>query len=200
MKKIIVKENQKGLLFKNGKFVKLLEAGKYHLFGDSHAELLSAEGQLTSDTCTLETLLKAPEIARQVSVVEVGDQQMALHFVDGKFVHEMCIRDRGNKERLVYFDARTKIHLQNYVMARLDDNPALFVTLRAPYTRLQIGGVEKRLRDLGRKLHIPRVHPHKFRRTLATTAIDKGMPIEQVQQLLGHQKIDTTMHLSLIHI
>ena len=87
MKKIIVKENQKGLLSKNGKFVKLLEAGKYHLFGDSHAELLSAEGQLTSDTCTLETLLKAPEIARQVSVVEVGDQQMALHFVDGKFVH-----------------------------------------------------------------------------------------------------------------
>ena len=89
MKKIIVKENQKGLLFKNGKFVKLLEAGKYHLFGDSHAELLSAEGQLTSDTCTLETLLKAPEIARQVSVVEVGDQQMALHFVDGKFVHAL---------------------------------------------------------------------------------------------------------------
>ena len=89
MKKIIVKENQKGLLSKNGKFVKLLEAGKYHLFGDSHAELLSAEGQLTSDTCTLETLLKAPEIARQVSVVEVGDQQMALHFVDGKFVHAL---------------------------------------------------------------------------------------------------------------
>lgn len=93
MKKIIVKENQKGLLSKNGKFVKLLEAGKYHLFGDSHAELLSAEGQLTSDTCTLETLLKAPEIARQVSVVEVGDQQMALHFVDGKFVHKEIEND-----------------------------------------------------------------------------------------------------------
>ncbi len=88
--------------------------------------------------------------------------------------------------------------MQNYLESRTDTNPALFVSLNAPYDRLTIGGVEKRLRELGRKLGIPKVHPHKFRRTLATTAIDKGMPIEQVQQLLGHQKIDTTMHYAMV--
>ena len=111
---------------------------------------------------------------------------------------ECVVFGKGNKERLVYFDARTKIHLQNYLSSRTDDNPALFVTLRAPFERLQIGGVEMRLRQLGKRLSIPKVHPHKFRRTLATSAIDKGMPIEQVQQLLGHQKIDTTMHYAMV--
>ena len=110
----------------------------------------------------------------------------------------ICCLGKGNKERLVYFDARTKIHLQNYFDARTDDNPALFVTLKQPFERLKIGGVETRLREMGRRLKIPKVHPHKFRRTLATTAIDKGMPIEQVQQLLGHQKIDTTMHYAMV--
>ena len=111
---------------------------------------------------------------------------------------ECVVFGKGNKERLVYFDARTKIHLQNYLESRTDENPALFVALRVPYYRLQIGGVERRLRQLGRRLSIPKVHPHKFRRTLATSAIDKGMPIEQVQQLLGHQKIDTTMHYAMV--
>lgn len=111
---------------------------------------------------------------------------------------ECVVFGKGNKERLVYFDARTKIHLQNYLESRVDENPALFVALRTPYSRLQIGGVERRLRQLGRRLSIPKVHPHKFRRTLATSAIDKGMPIEQVQQLLGHQKIDTTMHYAMV--
>ena len=111
---------------------------------------------------------------------------------------ECVVFGKGNKERLVYFDARTKIHLQNYLGGRTDSNPALFVTLRAPFKRLQIGGVEMRLRQLGKRLSIPKVHPHKFRRTLATSAIDKGMPIEQVQQLLGHQKIDTTMHYAMV--
>lgn len=111
---------------------------------------------------------------------------------------ECVVLGKGSKERLVYFDARTKIHLQNYLASRIDDSPALFVSLRAPYERLQIGGVEARLRRLGHRLHLPRVHPHKFRRTLATAAIDKGMPIEQLQQLLGHQKIDTTMHYAMV--
>ena len=106
---------------------------------------------------------------------------------------ECIVFGKGDKERKVYFDARAKIHLQNYLSARADDNPALFVTLLSPYNRLKISGVEIRLRELGRKLNIPKVHPHKFRRTLATMAIDKGMPIEQVQHLLGHQSIDTTM-------
>jgi len=111
---------------------------------------------------------------------------------------ECVVLGKGNKERVVYFDARTKIHLQNYLATRTDSNTALFVGLRAPYNRLAIGGVESMLRDLGQELSIPKVHPHKFRRTLATTAIDKGMPIEQVQQLLGHQKIDTTLHYAMV--
>ena len=106
---------------------------------------------------------------------------------------ECIVFGKGDKERKVYFDARAKIHLQNYLAERSDDDPALFVTLLKPYDRLKISGVEIRLRELGRKLNIPKVHPHKFRRTLATMAIDKGMPIEQVQHLLGHQSIDTTM-------
>ena len=106
---------------------------------------------------------------------------------------ECVVFGKGDKERKVYFDARAKIHLQNYLAERTDDNPALFVTLLSPFNRLKISGVEIRLRELGRKLNIHKVHPHKFRRTLATMAIDKGMPIEQVQHLLGHQSIDTTM-------
>ena len=111
---------------------------------------------------------------------------------------ECVVFGKGSKERIVYFDARTKIHLQNYLESRTDTCPALFVSLTAPHDRLQIGGVERRLRELGKRLNLPRVHPHKFRRTLATSAIDKGMPIEQVQQLLGHQKIDTTMHYAMV--
>lgn len=111
---------------------------------------------------------------------------------------ECIVLGKGDKERVVYFDARTKIHLKNYIESRCDDNPALFVSLKAPYNRLQIGGVEVRLRELGRRLEINKVHPHKFRRTLATVAIDKGMPIEQLQRLLGHQKIDTTLQYAMV--
>ena len=105
---------------------------------------------------------------------------------------------KGSKEKIVYFDARTKLHLKNYLASRQDNNPALFVTLKDPHQRLQIGGIERRLRDIGKKLKIQQVHPHKFRRTLATIAIDKGMPIEQLQKLLGHQRIDTTLQYAMV--
>lgn len=111
---------------------------------------------------------------------------------------ECIVFGKGSKERVVYFDARTKIHLQNYLRSRKDDNPALFVSLKSPYERLKIGGVEVRLREFGMQLGLQRVYPHKFRRTLATTAIDKGMPIEQLQQLLGHRKIDTTLQYAMV--
>ena len=111
---------------------------------------------------------------------------------------ECIVFGKGSKERVVYFDARTKIHLQNYLRSRKDDNPALFVSLKSPYKRLKIGGVEVRLREFGKQLGLQRVYPHKFRRTLATTAIDKGMPIEQLQQLLGHRKIDTTFQYAIV--
>ena len=99
----------------------------------------------------------------------------------------------------MYFDAKTKIHLQNYLDSRTDGNPALFVTLDSPHTRLKISGVEIRLRELGRSLGLSRIHPHKFRRTMATRAIDKGMPIEQVQKILGHSQIDTTMQYAIVN-
>ena len=111
---------------------------------------------------------------------------------------ECVVFGKGDKERIVYFDARTKIHLQNYLNSRDDDNPALFVSLQKPHNRLQISGVEVRLRQYGKLLGLNKVHPHKFRRTLATMAIDKGMPIEQLQQLLGHRRIDTTLQYAMV--
>lgn len=119
---------------------------------------------------------------------------------DIDFQERQCkVFGKGNKEREVYFNARTKIHLQRYLESRTDDNPALFVTLSKPHTRLTISGVEVRLRKMGKVVHIDKVHPHKFRRTLATMAIDRGMPIEQVQKLLGHVRIDTTLHYAMVN-
>ena len=111
---------------------------------------------------------------------------------------ECVVLGKGDKERIVYFDARTKIHLSEYLESRSDDCPALFVSLNNTASRITINAVEVRLRELGKELGLSKVHPHKFRRTLATTAIDKGMPIEQVQTLLGHQKIDTTMQYAMV--
>lgn len=112
---------------------------------------------------------------------------------------ECVVFGKGGKERKVYFDAKAKLHLQGYIEGRSDDNPALFVTLDAPFTRLKISGVEIRLRELGRSINLSRIHPHKFRRSMATRAIDKGMPIEQVQRILGHSQIDTTMRYAMVN-
>ncbi|MBQ0160132.1 MAG: tyrosine-type recombinase/integrase [Bacteroidales bacterium] len=119
---------------------------------------------------------------------------------DIDFQERQCVVfGKGNKEREVYFNARAKIHLLNYLRARSDDNPALFVSLHAPHSRLTIGGVESRLRAVGSRANIHHIHPHKFRRTMATMAIDKGMPIEQVQKLLGHVRVDTTLHYAQVN-
>ena len=119
---------------------------------------------------------------------------------DIDFHERQCVVfGKGNKEREVYFNARTKIHLKRYLNSRTDSTPALFVSLSRPHTRLTIGGVEARLRILGKQAGLNKIHPHKFRRTLATMAIDKGMPIEQVQRLLGHVKIDTTLHYAMVN-
>ena len=123
-----------------------------------------------------------------------------LNRTDIDFQNRECIvTGKGDKQRKVYFDARTKIHLQKYLKSRTDSNDALFVSLLSPFDRLQISGVEIRLRQIGKELNIAKVHPHKFRRTLATMAIDKGMPIEQVQHLLGHQSIDTTLQYAMVN-
>lgn len=130
--------------------------------------------------------------------IRVGEL-VNINVADVNFEKRECVvLGKGNKERTVYFDARTKIHLKNYISSRIDDNPALFVSLNKPNNRLKISAVEIRLRELGKALNIDKVHPHKFRRTLATKAIDKGMPIEQVQVLLGHTKIDTTLQYAMV--
>lgn len=131
--------------------------------------------------------------------IRVGEL-VGLNISDIDFEERECIVfGKGDKERRVYFDAKAKLHLQEYIESRTDDNPALFVTLDAPHARLKISGVEIRVRELGRKLNIDKIHPHKFRRTMATRAIDKEMPIEQVQKILGHSQIDTTMQYAIVN-
>ena len=131
--------------------------------------------------------------------IRVGEL-VNLNITDIDFEARECVVfGKGDKERRVYFDAKAKIHLQEYLNGRHDSNPALFVTLDAPHDRLKISGVEIRIRRLGRRLSMDKIHPHKFRRTMATRAIDKGMPIEQVQKLLGHSQIDTTMQYAIVN-
>lgn len=153
--------------------------------------------ELMRDNCTELRDLAIIDILASTGM-RVGEMVL-LNRSDIDFNERECIVfGKGSKERVVYFDARTKIHLKNYLESRVDDNPALFVSLKVPYERLKIGGVEVRLREFGEKLGLQKVHPHKFRRTLATMAIDKGMPIEQLQQLLGHSKIDTTLQYAMV--
>ena len=154
--------------------------------------------ELLRDSCTSLRDLAIIDLLSSTGM-RVGEL-VKLNINDIDFENRECVVfGKGNKERPVYFDARTKIHLKNYLNTRNDDNPALFVSLDLPHDRLKISGVEIRLRQLGRRLGISKVHPHKFRRTVATKAIDKGMPIEQVQSLLGHSQIDTTMHYAMVN-
>lgn len=158
---------------------------------DEHLEKLR-------DTCT-----EVRDLAMIDFLVSTGvrvGELVTLNRADIDFNERQCVvLGKGNKERTVYFNARAKVHLQNYLATRRDEDSALFVSLSAPHTRLTISGVESRMRELGRKAKVCRIHPHKFRRTLATMAIDKGMPIEQVQRLLGHVKIDTTLHYAMVN-
>ena len=160
-------------------------------FSDESMEILR-------DTCTNIRNLAMIELLASAGI-RVGELVL-LNREDINFNERSCIvLGKGDKEREVYFDARTKLHLKSYLSSRKDSNPALFVSLKAPYTRLTINGVEKAVKKLGEIAQINKVHPHKFRRTLATVAIDKGMPIEQVQNLLGHKNINTTMQYAMVN-
>ena len=154
----------------------------------------------------LETLRDNSPTIRDLAMIDmlastgmrIGEMVL-LNKADINFAERECkVLGKANKERIVYFDARTKLHLQQYLASRTDENEALFVSIRRPCERITIGGIESRLRKLGQNLNIHKVHPHKFRRTLATMAIDKGMPIEQLQRLLGHQRIDTTLQYAMV--
>lgn len=167
---------------------------------DSHVkEVLSDENiETLRDSCNEPRDLAMIDLLLSTGV-RVGEL-VKMNRDDIDFQERQCkVFGKGNKEREVYFNARTKIHLQRYLESRTDDNPALFVSLAKPHTRLTISGVEMRLRKLGKEAHLYKVHPHKFRRTLATMAIDRGMPIEQVQKLLGHVRIDTTLHYAMVN-
>lgn len=166
--------------------------------------------QITKETLSdeeLETLRDACESKRDLAVVDllastgmrIGEL-IRLNVADVNLQERECVvTGKGNKQRPVYFDARAKLHLAEYLETRADNNSALFVSLDSKARRITVGGMELRLRNLGKKVGVSRVHPHKFRRTLATHAIDKGMPVEQVQKLLGHAKIDTTMHYAMVN-
>ena len=154
--------------------------------------------ELLRDNCSNRRDLAIIDILASTGI-RVGEL-VKLNRSDINFQERQCIVfGKGNKERLVYFNARTKLHLQQYLHERTDDNPALFVSHFSPHNRLTINGVEVCIKKMGRQLDIPKVHPHKFRRTVATLAIDKGMPIEQVQRLLGHVRIDTTLQYAIVN-
>ena len=158
---------------------------------DENIEVLRDSCQELRDIAMIDLLLSTG--------MRVGEL-VKINREDIDFQERQCVVfGKGNKEREVYFNARTKIHLKKYLEQRTDTNPALFVSLHEPHTRLTISGVEVRLRQLGKRVNLNKVHPHKFRRTLATMAIDKGMPIEQVQKMLGHVKIDTTLHYAMVN-
>lgn len=161
------------------------------IISDEMIEMLRDHCRCTRDLAMIDLLYSTG--------IRVGEL-VGLNISDIDFEERECIvYGKGDKERRVYFDAKAKLHLQNYIKTRNDTNPALFVTLDAPYERLKISGVEIRVRELGRKLNIEKIHPHKFRRTMATRAIDKGMPIEQVQKILGHSQIGTTMQYAIVN-
>ncbi len=162
-------------------------------------EVLSDEQlEQLRDSCTTKRDLAIIDFLSSTGI-RVGEL-VKLSREDIDFHERQCVVfGKGNKERVVYFNARTKLHLQQYLNERTDSNPALFVSLNSPHSRLTISGVEVRIRKMGQALSMPKVHPHKFRRTLATMAIDKGMPIEQVQRLLGHVRIDTTLHYAIVN-
>lgn len=162
-------------------------------------EVISDESmEMMRDNCTELRDLAMIDLLYSTGI-RVGEL-VNLNVENVDFEHRECVvYGKGDKERRVYFDAKAKIHLQNYLATRTDNNPALFVTLDAPHERLKISGVEIRVRELGKSLGLPRIHPHKFRRTMATRAIDKGMPIEQVQKILGHSQIDTTMQYAIVN-
>lgn len=162
-------------------------------------EVISDEGiEILRDNCTHIRDLAMIDLLYSTGIR--AGELVNLNIEDVNFEERECIVfGKGDKERKVYFDAKTKLHLQRYIAARTDGNPALFVSLLAPFKRLKISGVEIRLRELGRAMNLTKIHPHKFRRTMATRAIDKGMPIEQVQRILGHSQIDTTMQYAMVN-
>lgn len=168
---------------KTGKVVK-------ETFSDETIELLRKGASNIRDLAIIDFLFSTG--MRVGELVKLNKSDLDLE------AKECVVVGKGNKQRKVYFDARAKLEVQQYLNSRNDNNEALFVSLFSPHDRLEISGIEITLRKIGKRIGISKVHPHKFRRTLATKAIDKGMPIEQVQKMLGHSKIDTTLEYAMV--
>ncbi|MDC4163424.1 tyrosine-type recombinase/integrase [Mycoplasma sp. T363T] len=160
------------------------------IYSDEELELMRDSCNNPRDLAIIDMLISTGMRIGEMVSLNISD----INFHEREFI----VLGKGNKQRVVYFDARTKLHLLNYLKSRKDKNLALFVGKKLPYNRITIGAVETMLRKIGKSLNIGRVHPHKFRRTMATVAIDKGMPIEQVQSLLGHKRIDTTLQYAMV--
>ena len=160
-------------------------------FTDENLEKLRDTCSNVRDLAILELLISTDMRVGEITRLNISDMN---------FQERSCIvLGKGNSEREVYFSAKSKMYIKKYLKMRTDNNEALFVSLIKPYNRLGISGIENLIRNLGKEANINKVHPHKFRRTMATMAIDKGMPIEQVQKLLGHIKIDTTMEYAMVN-
>lgn len=160
-------------------------------FTDENLEKLRDTCSNVRDLAILELLISTGMRVGEITRLNISGMN---------FQERSCIvLGKGNSEREVYFSAKSKMYIKKYLEMRTDNNEALFVSLIKPYNRLGISGIEILIRNLGKEANINKVHPHKFRRTMATMAIDKGMPIEQVQKLLGHIKIDTTMEYAMVN-
>ena len=122
-------------------------------------------------------------VSLNVGDIEMGEQ-------------ELIVYGKGSKERKTYLTDSAKFYLRRYLRTRdqteLADKP-LFVTLDKPHDRLTVAGVQHTLRQLGKRAKVENTHPHRFRRTIATDLLNRGMPIEQVKEFLGHEKLDATM-------
>lgn len=148
----------------------------------------------------VERLRSACESERDLAIIEClystavrASELLRLNRADISFAYDdITVLGKGNKERITYLNAKSHIHLQNYLEMRTDDNPALFVSSKAPFNRLTRRGLEDLINRIATSAKVEKVHPHRFRRTSATDLLNAGMPIEQVQELLGHKSIETT--------
>lgn len=156
-----------------------------HPFTVEDMERLRMECRRERDLAIMEFLYSTG--VRVSEAVKLDRDQ--INFSEG----ECVVFGKGAKEREVFINPRACIHLRRYLDSRLDDNPALFAWIKRPYRRLSEKGIWSVLHNLGCRAEVESTHPHRFRRTLATDALSRGMPIQEVQQMMGHEKIDTTM-------
>lgn len=179
---------------------------------------LQKEGLISANPCANLGAIKTPKIVREPYSPEELERLreacktlrdralLAFLLSTGCRISEVCALNRddidfqslectvlgkGNKERIVYLDAVAAMLLKRYLAGRKDADPALFIGSRAE--RLLPGGVRAMLKKLEAKTGVANVHPHRFRRTLATNLISRGMVIQEVAAILGHDKLDTTM-------